>query len=100
MSEFKYLILRDRKDVEYPVIWPKSNDELDFRAGVSHRDMSRVHSASNVRVVSAGFCTIHPKITAGGRSESLGMESRPEDANVIARYFKTEANPGPDGSTG
>ncbi len=85
--EFKYLILKDRLDVEYPVIWPKSLDEIDWRSGVSHKEMASVHRASGVRVVSAGFCTIHPTITAGGVSESLRMNSRPEDSDIISKFF-------------
>lgn len=85
--EYKYLILKDRLDVEYPVIWPKPIDPLNWRSGVTHKDMASVHRASEVRVVSAGFCTIFPTVTAGGKSESLRMESRPEDARIIAGFF-------------
>ena len=89
--EYKYLILRDRMEQEYPVIWPKSLDPINWKSGVSHKDMAAVHSASNVRVVSAGFCTIGHKCTAGGQSESLRMESRPEDAAIIQQFFGTPA---------
>lgn len=89
--EYKYLILRDKLDQEYPVIWPKSLDQTNWQSGVSHKEMSRVHSASNIRVVSAGFCTIGNNAKAFGKSESLNMDSRPEDTQIIQQFFGTPA---------
>lgn len=86
-GEFKYLILKDRLDVEYPILWPLPSDQCDHRSGVSHREVAGLHSASGVRVVSAGFVTIGASINAGGRSESLRMDSRPIDGEVITRFF-------------
>lgn len=90
MPEFKYLILKDRLDVEYPILWPVAKDPTDYRSGVSHKEVASVHRASGVRVISAGMCQLSPKVATFGRSESLNMDGRPEDAAVIAAVFSPE----------
>jgi hypothetical protein len=37
------------------------------------------------KIVSAGFCTLGNPVKAYGYSESLGIESRPEDAKLISK---------------
>lgn len=87
--QYKYLILRDKFNKEFPVIWPILLD--NWESGISHRQMSKVHNVNDVRVVSAGFCTIGNNVTANGKSESLRMDSRPEDQAIIQQFFGTPA---------
>lgn len=85
-DKFKYLMLKDRLDAEFPIIWPCINTG-DYRSGISHREVADLHRASAVRVISAGFCELSPEIVAYGRSESMDMESRGIDTEVIARFL-------------
>lgn len=75
----KYIILNDNT----PVIFPDTASH-DF-------------IAANRRVRSAGFCMvetyrnqfddIRAKVTTWGRSESLNIDSSPEDASILERLF-------------
>lgn len=77
----KYLIVRDQQEKEHAIIFPEE---------LVHADIARVHRATNLRVVSAGFCTIGDQVSAWGESESLrGMKSRPEDLAIIASRFES-----------
>lgn len=88
MTDFKYLILKDRLDAEYPILWPVSADTRDYRSGISHREVAGRHRASGVRVVSAGMCQLSPRIVTWGRSESINMDRRPEDSGIIYHFFE------------
>lgn len=78
----KYLVVRDQEEKEYAIIFPNE---------VVHKIVARLHRASDVRVVSAGFCewlSAAERWNVWGESESLGgMNSRPEDAEVLLRSF-------------
>lgn len=82
----KYITVRDRDEIESAILFPET---------VIHRDVGRIHSASGVRVLSAGFVQIDhgcgydgkAVVSVYGRSESLRMEPRPEDAELIRRDF-------------
>lgn len=76
--QLKYIIVRDRDEIESAIIFPEQ---------LTHKDVARIHRATDVRVVSAGFCTLFQAVTAWGRSDSLDMESRDIDAAVIGRDF-------------
>ncbi len=80
----KYIIVRDRDEVESAILFPER---------VIHRDVARIHRASDVRVVSAGFVQIghmdgESICATFGDSESLRMKPRPEDAEVISKDFE------------
>ena len=81
--KIKYVIL----DEAYPVIFGECNKHSDFkRAGLP---------------TSAGFCSIHAEpdnsptaicpvklvVSCWGKSESLGIGSAPNDAQIIQRLF-------------
>lgn len=62
----------------------------DFRAIVFedeliHKDVARCHRAGNLAVISAGFCNLDGSVY--GNSDSLRMNSRPEDAIAVKRLF-------------
>lgn len=85
--ELKYIIIRNREGHECGIVFDKK---------IIHRDVARLHSASNGPwVVSAGFCSPgYPgeATTAYGEGESLGgMKSRPEDASILHELFKSES---------
>jgi len=42
----KYIVVKDREDVEYAILFPDR--------GI-HKDVARIHRATDVRLVSAGF---------------------------------------------
>lgn len=45
-----------------------------------------------LKVISAGFCSIrNNKVTVWGKSDSLGKESREEDAEIISRSLCLQA---------
>jgi hypothetical protein len=76
VKELKYIIVRTDTG-EHPIVFPKE---------VMHRDVARIHSATNGPwVVSAGFCRINSdSVKAYGESESLrGMKSRPQDSEIL-----------------
>lgn len=78
----KYLVVRDEEDKEHGIIFPDA---------VVHKVVARLHRASDVRVISAGFCEwlgLSERWNVWGESESLrGMKSRPEDAEILLRSF-------------
>lgn len=83
MGNTKYIVVRiddqfdSNRGEEFAIVFPKE---------LTHRDVARVHRVGQNVVISAGFCSRN-KLTgewsAYGRSESLGMESRPEDSVVL-----------------
>jgi hypothetical protein len=83
--EFKYLIFKmdpDRADgKEVAVVFPKE---------LSHKQVSRIHRAGDVAFMSAGFCTWwskESKWSVHGRSETLNVTARPEDAAILLSSF-------------
>ena len=76
MGEKKYIIVLDlSRDGEFPVLFPKQ---------LIHRDIAFRYTA-----VSAGFWFMdkNGKVTVYGNSDSLGLNSRPEDAAIIEKYL-------------
>ena len=75
----KYIVVKDRDDKEYAILFPDQ--------GI-HKDVARIHRATDVRLVSAGFCQLDP-VQVWGESESLNSQfkPRPEDVTVITRGF-------------
>lgn len=75
MEHIKYVIINE----VYPVI---------FFAGIPHKAMSKVG-----KVTSAGFVKFYVNsdceisVIVSGKSESLGIESDPEDAKIIKRLL-------------
>jgi hypothetical protein len=45
----KYIIVKDREDEEHAIVFP---DEI------IHKDVARIHRATDVRFISAGFCNL------------------------------------------
>jgi hypothetical protein len=83
----KYLIIRDEHGLETPVfcLAPKTHEQM---ATAWRRD-------ANSRVVSAGFCEIFPtlpdempRVRTFGFSSSLNIGPRPQDARIIAGFYK------------
>ncbi len=75
----KYIIVKDRDDKEFGIIFPDA---------IRHKDVARIHRATDVRVMSAGECRIGETTAAWSFSESLGgMASRPEDGAILERDF-------------
>jgi hypothetical protein len=74
----KYIIVKDREDDEHAIVFP---DEI------IHKDVARIHRATDVRFISAGFCDMET-LQCWGKSESLNRESRPEeDSQVLKKDF-------------
>ena len=71
----KYIIVKDREDKEHGIIFPDA---------ITHKEVARIHRASDIRVISAGFCQfVEGGMAAWGRSESLGMQGRSQDAEIL-----------------
>lgn len=73
----KYVMVIDNQGEESPILFPEC---------ITHSS-----AVNNLRavVVSAGFCSKEEgKWVAQGMSESLRKKSRPEDSELIQRYFK------------
>jgi len=82
----KYLIVK--------VLKPTDNSEpglehaIVFPDALMHRSVARAHHVGQVIVVSAGFCSFKNGIVSTwGRSESIRMDSRPEDADIVAKVL-------------
>lgn len=78
LAEMKYIVVRNCEDCEHAIVFPGQ---------INHEDVARIHRDDNLKVVSAGFCTIADYIQAWGRSDSLNLESRKNDAGIIAQDF-------------
>lgn len=73
----KYVMVIDNYDEESPILFPEC---------ITHRDVA---GFSRLKVVSAGFCMkADGQWQASGRSESLRVDSRTQDSEIIQRYFK------------
>jgi len=81
----KYIIVKNQSENENAIV---------FCDNITHRNVARIHRVSDERVVSAGFFVLDENntATAYGRSESLNMDSRPEDSEIISRMFLTDGN--------
>jgi hypothetical protein len=76
----KYIIVKDEKDKEYAIVFPKA---------IIHKHVARIHRATDTRVISAGFCELST-IATWGRSDSLNMDSRPEDTEILKESLTKE----------
>lgn len=78
MVEQKYIIVLDYSvddEKEIPIVFPKD---------LVHRDVAWRYTA-----ISAGFwyADKQGKVFVRGKSDSIGVSSRPEDAAIIQKYF-------------
>ena len=73
----KYIVVKDRDDKEHAIVFPDK---------VIHKDVARIHRATDVRVISAGFCCLTDLIV-WGESESHKMKHRDEDAAILRKDF-------------
>ena len=82
MKLAKYIIVRDRNDEEHAIVFPDV-------PGFSHKDVSRIHRASDVRLVSAGFCDVTTGEVSSQTSESLRNDFPPrnKDTAIIRADF-------------
>lgn len=78
----KYVMLIDGNDRRYPLVFPENlvHEEM---AKETMRHMARVHGLV-VYPISAGFVNFLPTILTHGKSETLGIGSKPYDAHYIA----------------
>lgn len=73
----KYIIVKDDNRREQAIVFPDL---------LNHNEVG--HRFRNDRIVSAGFCSYFDGVwQASGKSETLQIGSRPEDAQVIERSF-------------
>lgn len=72
----KYVIMEDLDGISYPFI---------FRKLFTHADMQYLARSQGYKIVSGGFVCIDPDgdYKCFGRSESLNLDSRPEDSDII-----------------
>ena len=83
----KYIVVHEPTEEIYSAIL--------FPQQLVHRDVASVHRAGRRNVVSAGFvqidydqgCGNPPSVHVYGRSESLKLGPRPEDAEVIKSNY-------------
>lgn len=84
----KYVIFEtkhfDLPPEEIPIVFPEAFVHADIARGAR-----MLFNGDLVEPVSAGFCSFPAAgVKVEGMSESLGIKSRPEDADVIAGYYK------------
>jgi hypothetical protein len=69
------------------VLWPRTDD-------LWHSHVGAVASRNGGGIVSAGFCTVAGGVArCWGKSESLGIGSRPDDSKELAAQFGLTAGP-------
>ena len=75
-AELKYVMVRETC-LDVPIVFPNL---------IKHSEIARKED-----IVSAGFCVIDGPENSQcyGRSDSLGIESRPEDTKILRRYLYT-----------
>lgn len=88
--KMKYVVVKDRENEERAILFPACN-------GLWHKDMTRLHRASDVRFVSAAFCDItiigdNVDVECYGKAESLGKDAkqfaaRKEDEEIVKKCF-------------
>ena len=78
--------LSDVSSLNIPIIFPNVLNHDDM-AKATHRNMIRNYNWTTVKVVSAGF--INSNGTCHGRSETLNIDSKPEDTTIIKTYDYT-----------
>lgn len=67
------------------ILWPADTD-------LYHAHIARIaNKETQGSVLSAGFCTFAGGVKCFGKSESLGISSRPEDSALLARQLGVEA---------
>jgi len=72
----KYVVAVDNYGEESPIVFP---------ATFTH---NRIGTLRLAKIVSAGFCMrVDGRWIVSGESESLQVQSRPEDAALLNRYF-------------
>lgn len=85
----KYVIFEtkhfDLPPEEIPIVFPEDFVHADIASGARW-----LFNSDEAEPVAAGFCRFPTAggVKAEGNSESLGIKSRPEDADVIAKYYK------------
>lgn len=87
MSDFKYVMFRDKHGREFPVVFPGDLIHEEMASAVRHAFRSSelkegVTDCACPVPVSAGFCQI-VATSAHGKSETLNMESRSQDRQTI-----------------
>lgn len=78
----KYIILSSREGMKLPFIFPNQMIHRDMAAvmmAMTHRNMN-----TKTYPLSAGFVEIGLDTTVHGRSETLGLDSRVNDAAYLA----------------
>lgn len=81
-------------EIKYVIVIPRGMNKngaraILFNGMINHKDMVQTILATKEFVLhSAGFCTVFPEIKAWGRSESLEVGSRKDDAEVINRTLR------------
>ena len=82
MATLKYIIVEENGH-EHAILFPEI---------ITHKQVSRVHRASDLHLVSAGFCSINQKGESGefrvsrwGRSDSIPKDGRDEDKAIIEK---------------
>lgn len=66
------------------ILWPADTDLYHAHIGKIAR------AATQGSVLSAGFCTLSGGVKCFGKSESLGISSRPGDSEALARQLGLE----------
>lgn len=89
MNEVKYIVLADEAGKEYPILFPRELGHVDVSNGI--RGNAQMSGWSRVKgwlkPVSAGFYDPDRRM-ASGKSESLKLESRPNDAALINAFLR------------
>lgn len=80
MSGWKYVMLEGVLGMQLPVIFPEILVHADIAKGVFY---TTDRSLGLERTVSAGFVDGLLAVNTSGKSESLNLETRAEDASII-----------------
>lgn len=93
MSDFKYVMFKDKHGREFPVVFPGDLIHEEMASAVRHAFRSSELKEGKQDwacpiPVSAGFCQIIAT-SAHGKSETLNMESRSQDRQNINVYSYT-----------
>ncbi len=93
MSEFKYVMFRDKHGREFPVIFPGTMVHKDTAEAVMHAyRMTELGDRKTdwdcPKPISAGTCQV-VALSASGSSETLGIESRDKDRQIMNTHNYT-----------